>query len=108
MVIFNCQMPPLQFDINFAVDNSVYVKLYDNEILPRFVVYYKYQETRINLLQIQNKTKEQIRPKSDEKKLSLGDDTEDGESSDEDYRLCSRQRGNRQDEDSSDDTSDSE
>lgn len=70
------------------------------------MVYYKYQETRINLLRIQNKTNEQIRPMR--KKLSLGDDTEDGESSDEDYRLCSRQRGNRQDADSSDDTSDSE
>lgn len=106
MVIFNGQIPPVQFDINVAVDNSVYVKFYDNEILPRFVVYYKYQETPINLLQIQNKTKEQICPMR--KKLSLGDDTEDGESSDEDYRLCSRQRGNRQDEDSCDNTSDSE
>lgn len=46
------------------------------------------------------------------KKLSMGDDTEDRESSDEsydkDHRFCLRQRGNRQDEDSSDDTSDSE
>lgn len=101
-------MPPVQFDTNVPVDNSFYVKFYDNEILPRFVVYYKYQETRINLLQIQNKTKQKQQIPPMRKNLSLGDDTEDGESSEEDYRLCSRQRGSRQDEDSSDDTSDSE
>lgn len=110
MVIFNGQMPPAEFDTNVAVNNSVYVKFYDNEILPRYVVYYKNQETRVNLLQIQNKSNEKICPIR--KKLSMGDDTEDGESSDEsydeDHRFCLRQRGKRQDEYSSDDTSDSE
>lgn len=60
MVIFNGQMPPVELNTNVAVNNSVYVKFYDDEILPRYVVYYKNQETRVNLLQIQNKSNENI------------------------------------------------